>query len=469
MKAESREEHRNGTPTKVRHTAGSSPGGIRRQADVVLSALSVKKEHLPESFNIMERMVERENMKKAYGQVMRNKGAAGIDKMPVSELKSHLQTSWAGIKGNLLEGKHKPSPVRRVEIPKPSGGVRKLGIPTVSDRLIQQSLYQVLEPIFDPTFSESSYGFRRGRSAQGAVRSSKKHAASGKRWVVDIDLEKFFDLVDHDILMARVERKVKDRRVLKLIRKYLKAGVMEDGACTKSRKGTPQGGPLSPLLSNIVLDDLDKELEKRGHQFCRYADDLRVYVGSEKAGNRVMSSLIGYLEKTLKLKVNRSKSQVVQAHKSTFLGYSLTNNKVPKLRVPKESVAKLRAKLKAEFRRGRGRNLGRFIKEDLNKILKGWIHYFGSAEVKSFAKELDGWIRRHLRNIKWRQWKRPDTRMKELMRGGLDREWARISTRNRKGPWWNSGSKQMNYALPKKYFDKLGLVSMLNELEKFQS
>jgi RNA-directed DNA polymerase len=433
-----------------------------------LAPLSLEEEHLFEPTSLLERMVERENMMKAYKQVVKNKGSAGIDGMPVDDLKAFLQAEWADIKMELLSGSYKPKPVKRVEIPKPGGGRRKLGVPTVLDRLIQQALHQVLEPIFDPTFSENSYGFRRGRSAHQAIGAFKAHVESGKSWVVDVDLEKFFDRVDHQILLSRLRRKVKDERVLKLINRYLKAGVLVDGDYQPSREGTPQGGPLSPLLSNVMLDDLDKELEKRGHQFARYADDLRVFVGSRKSGERVLSSLEKYLRERLKLKVNPEKSQVVRGCHSTFLGYSLTAGRSAKLRVPKASLKKIRDKLRAHFRSGRGRNLGNFIKETLKKTIKGWINYFKLAEVKSFAKDLDGWVRRRLRNIKWRQWKGSWTRKRELMRRGLSEERAVRSSFNQRGPWWNSGASHMNQAFPKSYFDKLGLVSMLDELMKFK-
>lgn len=441
---------------------------LEEEANVALAPLSVEDKSLFENSSLIERMVERENMFKAYDRVVKNKGSAGIDKISVEDLKPYLQKEWVNIKIKLLDGKYQPQPVKRVEIPKPGGGIRKLGIPTVVDRLIQQSLHQELDLIFDSDFSDSSYGFRKGRSAHQAVEQFRKHVASGKKWVVDIDLEKFFDLVNHDVLLARVERKVKDKKVLKLIRSYLKAGYLNDGQRVASDQGMPQGGPLSPILSNILLDDLDKELEQRGHSFTRYADDLRIYVGSEKAGTRVMKSVSDYLVKVLRLRVNHKKSQVVRARRSIFLGYSVTNHKEPKLRAPKHSLQKFKQKLKVKFRKGRGRNLMKFIQESLNKSIKGWINYFKLAEVKSFAKQLDGWIRRRLRNIKWRQWRRPWTRRSELMRHGLKEERAVQSAFNQRGPWWNSGASHMNYAFPKKYFDKLGLVSILDELQKFK-
>ena len=437
-------------------------------AGVGLSSMSLDEELLYEPNKVIEQMIERENMKKAYKQVVGNKGSAGIDGMSTEDLKPYLQAEWANIKAELLEGRYKPKPVKRIYIAKPSGGKRCLGIPTVLDRLIQQAMHQVLEPIFDPHFSESSHGFRKGRSAHGAVESFKKHVEEGKEWVVDVDIEKFFDRVCHQRLLSRVRRRVKDEKALKLINRFLKAGALEDGIYSRSTEGTPQGGPLSPLLSNILLDDLDKELESRGHKFARYADDLQVYVGSQKAGERVLESLKRYLSGSLKLKVNEKKSQVAKASSSIFLGYSLTNGESVKLRVPKESVKKLKIKLRSHFRSGRGRNLGAFIKETLNKVIKGWINYFKLAEVKTFAKDLDGWIRRRLRNIKWRQWKRPWKRKQELQKRGLSEKNAVMGAFNKRGPWWNSGMSHMNMAFPKSYFAKLELVSLLDELLKFR-
>jgi len=297
---------------------------------------------------------------------------------------------------------------------------------------------------------------------------AKKYQAGGKEWVVDMDLEKFFDEVNQDRLMSSVARRVKDKKVLKLVRGYLQSGVMIDGVTTASYKGTPQGGPLSPLLSNIVLDDLDKELERRGHAFCRYADDSNIYVGTKRSGERVLESITRFVENKLKLKVNGEKSAVGKPSQRKFLGYSVTGGKIPKLRVSKKAIENLRAKLKSLFRQGRGRNLGRFIKVDLNPIIRGWINYFKLAEVKSFAEDLDGWIRRRLRLILWRQWKRPWTRRKRLMQAGLREERAVRSAFNRRGPWWNSGASHMNEAYPKKYFDRQGLVSILDELYRFR-
>jgi RNA-directed DNA polymerase len=423
----------------------------------------------PDERQLIERVVERKNLVEAYSRVVGNKGSVGIDKMTVEDLKPYLQKNWPRIKEELLNGTYQPKPVRRIDIPKPGGGTRQLGVPTVMDRLIQQALNQVLTPMFDPHFSKSSYGFRPGKSAHQAILQAKEYQLKGKVWVVDMDLEKFFDEVNHDILMSRVARKVKDKKVLLLIRRYLNSGIMVNGITSIQDKGTPQGGPLSPLLSNILLDDLDKELEKRGHCFCRYADDSNIYVRTQKAGERVLSSVTNFVEKKLKLKVNKAKSAVGRCSERKFLGYSFTWNKIPRIRVPKETIQKLHRKLKPIFSSGKGRNLERFIQEDLNKILKGWINYFSLSETLKFSEDIDGWIRRRLRLILWRQWKRRWTRRNRLMARGLSEEQARVSSFNRHGPWWNSGATHMNQAHPKKYFDHLGLVSLNDELLRFRA
>jgi RNA-directed DNA polymerase len=410
----------------------------------------------------MEAVVEGSNMRKAFARVVANKGAAGVDKMPVAELAAYLRAHWSRIKEDLLAGRYEPQPVLGVEIPKPSGGMRQLGIPTVLDRLIQQALHQVLCPTFDSGFSNSSYGFRPGRGAHDAVLAARKHVISGRRWVADMDLEKFFDRVNHDALMARVARKVWDKRMLGLIRRYLQAGMLRGGVVSQRMEGTPQGGPLSPLLSNILLDDLDKELERRGHAFCRYADDCNIYVRSRMAGERVVRSLTLFVEQRLNLKVNAAKSAVDRPWNRKFLGYSMTWHKRPRLKVAPASVKRLKQSLKMELRRGRGCNLKRFIAERLRPKLLGWANYFKLADVKGVFKELDQWLRRKLRGLIWRQWKRPYTRAKNLMKRGLDEPTAWRSATNGRGPWWNAGARHMNFALPRKTFDSMGLPSLLD-------
>jgi RNA-directed DNA polymerase len=420
----------------------------------------------PQTMPRMEAVVERENMIAALRRVEANKGCAGMDKMTVESLRPYLQEHWPRIKEQLLAGRYIPSPVRRVDIPKPGDkGMRQLGIPTVMDRLIQQALHQVMLPVFDCDFSQSSYGFRPGRSAHQAIVDARACVASGRRWVVDMDLEKFFDRVNHDVLMARVARKVKDKRVLGLLRRYLQAGVMAGGVVSQRIEGTPQGGPLSPLLSNILLDDLDKELERRGHAFCRYADDCNIYVRSKRAGERVLAGVTQFLAQRLKLKVNQTKSAVARPWVRKFLGYSMTFHMQPRLKVAPASVKRFKSKLKELFRAGRGRNLARFITE-LTPVLRGWVNYFRLAQVKGVFEELDGWIRRKLRCILWRQWKRTFRRAKNLMRRGLNEVRAWKSATNGRGPWWNSGASHMHACYPKSYFDKLGLVSLLNQWQR---
>lgn len=415
----------------------------------------------------MEAVVERGNLWKAYERVLRNKGAAGVDGIGRAEFKAHLQRHWPTIKAKLLAGEYIPQPVRRVDIPKPQGGVRTLGIPTLTDRLIQQALHQVLQPLFEPGFSESSYGFRPGKSAHQAVEAARAYAADGYRWVVDMDLEQFFDHVNHDLLMGKLAVQVEDRRILKLIRRYLEAGLMADGVISPRREGTPQGGPLSPLLSNILLTELDRELESRGHRFCRFADDCNVYVKSEAAGRRVLASLSRFVGERLKLKVNAAKSAVDRPWKRKFLGYSLSWHKASRLRIAPASRRRFVDKVREVLRGARGRSLAHTI-EALNPLLRGWAVYFRLTAAKGPLEVLDGWIRRKLRCILWRQWKRSYTRARQLMRAGLREERAWRSATNGRGPWWNSGASHMNAAFPKGFFDRLGLVSLLDTVRRLQ-
>jgi RNA-directed DNA polymerase len=415
----------------------------------------------------MEEIVSRVNMQRAYNRVVSNKGAAGVDNMSTGQLKGYLQTDWPRIKEELLNGTYNPQSVRKVEIPKPGGGTRMLGIPTVLDRLIQQAVHQELGPLFEPGFSANSYGFRPGKSAHQAVQAARKAVASGLRWVVDIDLAKFFDRVNHDILMSRVARKVKDKRVLHLIRSYLQAGLFEGGVISPRTEGTPQGGPLSSLLSNILLDELDKELERRGHTFCRYADDCNTYVRTRRSAERVMASITRFLKIRLKLTVNQEKSSVDRPWKRNFLGYGMTYHRTPKLKVGDKALERIKSKIRKISRKGRGRNLKRVI-EETTPILRGWSNYFKLSEVKKPFEELDGWIRRKLRCIMWRQWKRPFTRAKKLIHRGLSEERAWRSALNKRGPWWNSGASHMNQAFDTSYFRKLGLISLLDQFHCLQ-
>lgn len=335
------------------------------------------------------------------------------------------------------------------------------------DRLIQQALHQVLSPFFEPNFSESSYGFRPGRSAQQAVTQARVYVAEGRRWVVDLDLEKFFDRVHHDILMSRLARQISDKRVLGLIRRYLQAGLMSGGVVSQRAEGTPQGGPLSPLLSNVLLDELDQELERRGHKFCRYADDCNIYVRSKAAGERVLKSVTEFLFKRLRLPVNMAKSAVARPWERQFLGYSMTWHQQPRLKIAPAAVARLKEKIRTILREGRGCKLTTVI-QDLNALLRGWMQYFRLTAVKGVLEELDGWLRRKLRGLLWRQWKRPFTRAKKLMKRGLAKLRAWKSATNGHGAWWNAGASHMNEAFPKSYFDRLGLISLLDQYHQLQ-
>jgi RNA-directed DNA polymerase len=416
---------------------------------------------------LMEQVVERGNMWAAYERVLRNKGAPGADGMRVSDLKAWLQSHWSSVKTALLAGSYLPHEVRAVDIPKPQGGVRTLGVPSVVDRLVQQALLQVLQPVFEPGFSDSSYGFRPGRNAGQAVRAARDHVRSGRGWVVDIDLAKFFDRVNHDLLMARVARQVKDARVLKLIRRFLEAGLMRDGVVQPRTQGTPQGGPLSPLLSNILLTDFDRELERRGHVFVRYADDSNVYLASCTAAEQAFKAVRLYLESELKLQINPDKSAVARASARDFLGYGLLGRERSRLKVAAASITRLRERVKDVLRQTRGTSLPATI-EILNPLLRGWTNYFRWAEVKNVWQDLDGWLRRKLRCRIWRHCKRPLARARLLMKQGLPEERAWRSATNGRGAWWNAGASHMNHALPKSYFDHMGLVSLVDTHRRFQ-
>src|SRR6266850_132677 len=407
----------------------------------------------------MEAIVERDNLRKALAQVKRNKGAPGIDGMSVDDLAPYLKEHWPAIRAQLLDGTYQPQPVRRVEIPKASGGTRPLGIPTVLDRLIQQAVMQVLQAGWDGTFSEASFGFRPGRSAHQAVQRAQTYIASGHTVVVDIDLEKFFDRVNHDILMGLMAKRVAEKRILKLVRAFLNAGVLEGGLVSPTEEGTPQGGPLSPLLSNLMLEVLDKELEKRGHRFVRYADDCNIYVRSQRAGERVLASIEKFLVKRLKLKINKAKSAVAKPSVRKFLSFSFTSGKEPRRRIAPQAIARFKAKVRELTRRTRGASLLQIVKE-LSVYLVGWRGYFGFCQTPSVLRTLDEWTRRRLRAIAWKQWRRGRTRYAELRRCGVGRDLAAQTAGSPHGPWRLSNSPALSIALSITSFRSLGLPSV---------
>jgi len=405
---------------------------------------------------LMEEVCGRENCKQALKRVKANKGSAGVDGMTVQQLPEFLKQHWPAIREQLLSGAYKPKPVRRVEIPKPDGGVRKLGIPTVLDRFIQQAVMQVLQGRWDRTFSDHSYGFRPGRSAHQAVEQAQRYIAEGYRWCVDLDLEKFFDRVSHDKLMARIESRISDPRILKLIRSFLKAGVMEGGLVSPVDEGTPQGGPLSPLLSNIVLDEFDRELERRGLRFARYADDCNVYVRSRRAGERVMGSITRFITTKLKLKVNEQKSAVARPWERKFLGFSFTANRDPRRRIAPKAVIRFKEKVRELTRRTRGVNVEKMA-EELGRYLRGWLGYFGQCQTPSVLRSLEEWTRRRLRSVIWKQWKRGSARFAELRKRDVNKDLAARTAGSAHGPWRLANSPALAIALPNAYFDSLGI------------
>ncbi|WP_080874617.1 group II intron reverse transcriptase/maturase [Oceanobacillus timonensis] len=411
---------------------------------------------------MLEQILARENLMTALHRVERNKGSHGVDGMPVQNLRAHIMEHWASIREQLETGTYYPQPVRRYEIHKEGGGMRKLGIPTVLDRFIQQAIAQVLTTIYDPTFSENSYGFRPKRRGHDAVRKARAYMKDGYRWVIDMDLEKFFDKVNHDRLMRTLSRRVKDPKVLQLIRRFLQAGIMEDGVVHPNTEGASQGGPLSPLLSNIVLDELDKELEKRGLHFVRYADDFHIYVRSKRAGHRIMESITNFIEKKMKLEVNKEKSAVDRPWKRKFLGFSFTFHKEnPKIRIAKESIKRFKRRIRELTSRKKSMNMGDRI-EKLNQYLAGWLGYYQLAETPTIFKELDGWIRRRLRMIRWKEWKKVKTKHKNLVKQGIKKgkawEWANT----RKSYWRTANSPILHRALGDQYWSEQGLKSLTN-------
>ena len=408
-----------------------------------------------EQQSLMELAVERRNCLAALKRVKANKGSPGIDGMTVEELPAHLKANWLHIRENLLAGRYQPQPVRRVAIPKPGGGERELGIPTVLDRFIQQLLLQVLQPRFDPTFSDASYGFRPGRRAHDAVRRAQGYVQEGRRFVVDVDLEKFFDRVNHDVLMGRLERRIADKRMLGLIRHYLSAGMLAGGITSERHEGTPQGGPLSPLLANVLLDEIDKELERRGHAFVRYADDLNVYVRSKAAGERVMAAL-RRLFANLRLRVNEAKSAVARATQRQFLGFSfwVAKGRVVKRRIAAKAMSRMKDRVRQITTRSGGRSLAR-VCEELGTYLAGWKGYFRIAETPGVLRDTDQWIRHRLRALQLKHWKRGRTIYRELIARGMSPlAAARVAANGRR--WWHNSAMAIHIAMPNALFDKLG-------------
>lgn len=433
-----------------------------------ISAASSKESSGAFSDNLMEKILSRDNMFDALERVERNKGTCGVDEMKVDELRPFLKQNWNFVKESILKGKYRPRAVKRVEIPKPDGGVRILGIPTVLDRLIQQAIAQTLTGVFDANFSLNSFGFRPNKSAHQAVLKAKEYINEGYKYTVDIDLEKFFDKVNHDILMHRISKRVKDKRVLRLIRFYLKSGIMLKGVRIKSDEGTPQGGPLSPLLANIVLDDLDKELEERGHKFCRYADDINIFVKTKRAGQRVMKSITNFLEIRLRLKVNKEKSAVDRPSKRKFLGFTFYKaSKGYDIRIHDKSVKRFKDKIKYVTSRSYSISIDERIRK-LNQITTGWVNYYHIARAKGIMQKLDEWTRRRLRMCIWKQWKKPKTKIKNLISFGIQKCKAYEWGNTRKGYWRIANSPILSRTLTNKYFDKLSYKSLSARYLKMQ-
>jgi RNA-directed DNA polymerase len=443
-------------PTEGRSDA---PKSVAKGTETLMA--KHRTESLAETERLMEEVCELENCKQALQRVKANKGSPGVDGMTVDELPEYLKQHELEIGEQLRNGTYQPQPVRRVEIPKPDGnGVRKLGIPCVLDRFVQQAVLQVLQKRWDPTFSEHSHGFRPGRSAKQAVHEAQQYIAEGYRWVVDLDLEKFFDRVNHDRLLAAVAKRVADKRMLKLIRAFLEAGVMENGLVSAVDEGTPQGGPLSPLLSNLVLDELDREVERRGHRFVRYADDCNLYVGSERAGQRVMESVTQFITHRLKLKVNQAKSAVAQPRQRKFLGFSFTGEREPRRRIAPKAIARFKERIREQTRRTRGISLKQMVTQ-ITTYLRGWLGYFDDCQTPSVLQTLESWLRRRLRSVVWKQWKRGRTRFRELRKRGVGKDLAAQTAGSAHGPWRIANSPALAIALPNAYFAKLGLPPMV--------
>ena len=446
-------------PTESRSEA---PKAVEQGTETLVAKR--KTESLAGTERLMEEVCELENCKQALQRVKANKGSPGVDGMTVNELPVYLKQHELEIGEQLRNGTYQPQPVKRVEIDKPDGGgKRKLGIPTVLDRFVQQAVLQVLQKRWDPTFSTHSHGFRPGHSAQQAVHEAQQYIAEGHRWVVDLDLEKFFDRVNHDRLMAAVAERVADKRMLKLIRAFLEAGVMEDGLVSPLDEGTPQGGPLSPLLSNLVLDELDRELERRGHHYVRYADDCNIYVDSERAGQRVMESITRFITHRLKLKVNQAKSAIARPGQRKFLGFSFTSEREPRRRIAPKAIARFKKKIRELTRRTRGISLAQMVKQ-VTTYLRGWLGYFGDCQTPSVLQHLETWLRRRLRSVVWKQWKRGRTRFRELRKRGVGKDLAAQTAGSPHGPWRIASSPALNMALPNAYFAQLGLPPMIVRL-----
>jgi RNA-directed DNA polymerase len=426
---------------------------------------SLEAMHVPESparsNRLMEEIVDRENLKEALRRVKANKGSPGVDGMTVNQLDDYLKQQWPTILEQLLSGTYKPKPVKRVEIPKPDGGVRKLGIPTVLCRFVQQAVMQVLQRQWDPTFSNHSYGFRPGRSAHQAVAQAQRHIAEGYNWVIDLDFEKFFDRVNHDKLMAQIAKRVEDKRLLKLIRAFLNAGVMENGLISPSVEGTPQGGPLSPLLSNLVLDTLDRELERRGHRYVRYADDCNIYVRSERAGQRVMKSVTSFITGQLKLKVNENKSAVARPQERKFLGFSFTDGPEAKRAIAPKALDRFKDRIRAITRQAKGVSMESTV-EQLARYMVGWRGYFGFCETPQVLIYLTRWVRLRLRCAFWRQWKTPRRRRAALLQLGVRPQLPANTAGSGRGPWYLARSKALSVGLSNAYFRSLGLPSLFD-------
>ncbi|MDQ2950588.1 MAG: group II intron reverse transcriptase/maturase [Acidobacteriota bacterium] len=443
----------------------STPAGEAREArrEETESLSTLNNPESPASTNrLMEEVCERENLKVALRRVKANQGSAGVDGMTVGGITDYLKQHWPAIREQLLNGTYEPKPVRRVEIPKPDGGIRKLGIPTVLDRFIQQAVMQVLQRQWDPTFSESSYGFRPGRSAQQAVAQAQKYIAEGHGWCVDLDLEKFFDQVNHDKLMGQIAKRIEDQRLLKVIRAYLNAGVMENGLVSPSVEGTPQGGPLSPLLSNLVLDELDRELERRGHRFVRYADDSNIYVRSERAGQRVMESVTQFITKKLRLKVNEAKSAVARPQERKFLGFSFTAGPKVKRVIAPQALDRFKRRIQEITKRAKGVSM-KTTMEELAPYMRGWRGYFGFCETPEVLVSLTRWVRLRLRAAMWRQWKTPRRRRAALLELGVRDRLASNTASSGLGPWYLARAKALSVGLSNAYFKSLGLPSLFED------